>query len=117
MISSKVTPSILGLALIAGCACPHRAVQTSVPGSVEALEQALAEVDENIRGCMNARDYRGAIRLLPQEAAVWDKLIEKTGKDYEGAQGFLHGLVMGHTAVQGDSQWGEILDDPEIPYR
>jgi hypothetical protein len=43
--------------------------------------------------------------------------MKKTGKYYEGAHEFLHGLVMGRAAAFGDSQWGAILDDSEIPHR
>ena len=114
---TKVRSLMLCLVLIMGCATPRPSGWPTVANSEEALEQALSDVDENIRNCLDAHDYHGAIRLLPREATIWGKLMKKTGKSYEGAHGFLHGLVMGHTAAYGDSQWGKIIDDSEIPYR
>ncbi len=99
-----------------GDAQPPPSVEAPIPDSVEELEAALSDVGTRIRNKLDARNFHGALRLLPREAMLWDRLIEKTGRSYEGAQGFLHGSVMGQTASFGDLHWGMVLDDPDIPH-
>ena len=110
LIALSILPAV-------SAASPSILKSTDEVGSVESIETELSEVDRGIRAALDEGEFHDAIRLLPREAELWTQLKAKTGKYYEGAHGFLHGSVMSHTAFKGDSDWGQILDDPKIPHR
>lgn len=91
-------------AVCTGCATLPRA--TDAPAQPETPVRALCE----------AGKYHAAMRALPTAMRQWEQYTERTGETAEGAAGFEYSTTMFTIAVNGDAEWGRILDDPAIPY-
>ncbi|MDJ0682067.1 MAG: hypothetical protein QNJ18_19675 [Xenococcaceae cyanobacterium MO_167.B52] len=74
------------------------------------------EPDSVIAGLLRAHKYHEAMRELPKEMNAWTVYTEETGRTSEGAAGYIYSTTMFRIASEGDSDWGKILDDSNIPY-
>ena len=70
----------------------------------------------HVRDLLDAGRYHAAMQRLPKEMGEWKRKTDETGKSFEGARGFLKAHTLMRVATNGDSHWGAILDDPDIPY-
>jgi hypothetical protein len=100
----KQTWLILLTVVIAGCA------------TVPPLAKSPQEPVSPVRGLCDRGKYLDAMRALPKAMTEWSKYTEKTARTAEGAAGFEYSTTLSAIANKGDSQWGAILDDPNIPY-
>lgn len=77
---------------------------------------SLSEPDSKIISLLETGNYNEAMRQLPAEMKAWAEYTKDTGNSQEGAAGFIYPTTIGRIAATGDSDWGKIIDDPDIPY-
>ncbi len=103
--------AIVGLAALSGCASSGK-TQTESDAELTSAENLSGKVTD----CCERGDYVAALRLLPKAMQEWEAFTAKTGSTCEGAAGYLYSDIMWRITHKGDAQWGEMLDDPSIPY-
>jgi hypothetical protein len=95
-------------AILSGCITTEPTITLSV--------ETISEPDGIASGLCENGQYVEAMRWLPKEMAAWKAYTERTGRTAEDAAGFIRSHILGIIVEKGDESWGEILDDPEIPY-
>lgn len=102
----KTAPLLIASFLVVtGCA-----THQPMTGAPQQPESQIVEL-------LRAHKYHEAMRALPAEMEAWANYTEQTGRTAEGAAGYLYTTTMFRVAAKGDSDWGAILDDSDIPYR
>lgn len=91
---------------------PLSARSTTEEGSSEPTEPSSPCLEFCKKG-----NYHAAMRALPRIMTEWAEFTRCTGNTCEGAAGYEYAVVMFTIAEKGDADWGQILDDPKIPYR
>ena len=101
---------ILGFLLTYSTGC-HQATQLN-----EGAAQVREDYDDLVRNLLDEGRFHEALRRLPQAEAQWSEEMQRAGHSFEGASAYLYSSVMFTIAAAGDSDWGKILDDPDIRY-
>lgn len=84
--------------------------------TVTPVSDGPSEPESPVRALCDNGKYHEAMRELPKAMAVWGEYTKRTGRTAEGAAGYLYATTMFTIASKGDTDWGKILDDPDIPY-
>jgi hypothetical protein len=92
------------------------ACQTMPRGEAAAAGGAVQPDGARLQGYLDHGQYRLAMRELPVVMKQWAEYTQRTGETAEGSAGYIYGRTMDEIVAHGGSQWGEILDDREIPY-
>jgi hypothetical protein len=95
--------AIVSLLLLAGC------------GSAVLVPER--DLGSEVRARLVEGDYRAALRLLPAAMAECEREADRTGHSVAVLSGSLDAFVLQTIAVEGEADWGAILDDPGIPHR
>ena len=84
--------------------------------TVSQLSDAPTEPDSPVLALCESGKYHEAMLELPKAMAEWNEYTNRTGHTAEGAAGYLYATTMFTIASKGEDDWGQILDDPDIPY-
>ncbi len=103
----------IAMMLVCGMVACQTGPRGDPPGAATAAPQPN---DARLQAALTQGHYHLAMRELPPVMDQWAQYTRRSGETAEGAAGFTYGRTMDAIVAHGDSQWGAILDDPEIPY-